>query len=72
MTGKAVSLNTALEYIDQLGIEDQQSLQEVIHRRITGSKRAALVRRSKQAKDNERKGRCRTGTAPDLLADLNG
>ncbi len=72
MTGKAVSLNTVLEYIDQLDIEDQQYLQEVIHRRIIDSKRAALVQRSKQAKDNERKGRCKTGTAHDLPADLNG
>jgi hypothetical protein len=72
MGSKAVSLNTALEYVDQLDIEDQQYLQEVIHRRLIDAKRAALVLRAKQAKDSERKGRCKTGTAQDLLADLNG
>ena len=37
MTGIAVSLNKALEQSDQPGIGDLQYLQEVIHRRITGS-----------------------------------
>ena len=30
MAAEAVSLNTVLEYVDQLDIEDQQYLQEII------------------------------------------
>ncbi|MCX6685129.1 MAG: hypothetical protein NTV10_00515 [Methanoregula sp.] len=53
-------------------MEDQQYLQEIIHRRLIDAKRSALVRRAKQAKGSVRKNQCRSGTAKDLLADLNG
>jgi len=72
MGSEAVSLNTVLEYVDKLDIEDQQYLQEIIHRRLVDAKRSALVHRAKQAKGNVTKNHCRTGTAEDFLADLNG
>lgn len=72
MGSEAVSLNTVLEYVDKLDIEDQQYLQEIIHRRLIDAKRSTIVRRTKQAKENVRKNQCRSGTAKDLLADLNG
>ena len=72
MGSEAVSLNTILEYVDKLDIEDQQYLQEIIRRRLIEKKRLALVRRAKQAKDRMRKNQCQRGTAEDLLADLNG
>ena len=72
MASEAVSLNTVLEYVEKLEIEDQQYLQEIIHRRLVDAKRSALVHRAKQAKGNVAKNHCRSGTAKDLLADLNG
>jgi hypothetical protein len=39
--------------------------------RLIDSKRAAIAQKAKQAKKNERKGRCKTGSAKDLLSDLN-
>ena len=72
MGTEAVSLNTVLEYVDQLDIEDQQYLQEIISRRLIEAKRTAIVSRAKQAKANVRKQKSRSGTAKDLLADLNG
>jgi len=72
MGSEAVSLNTVLEYVEKLEIEDQQYLQEIIQRRLIDAKRSALVRRAKQAKGNVKKNQCRSGTAKDLLADLNG
>jgi SH3-like domain-containing protein len=72
MGTKAVSLNTVLEYVDKLDIEDQQYVQDVIHRRLLDTKRTAIVTRAKQAKTNVRKLTSRSGTAKDLLADLNG
>ncbi len=35
------------------------------------SKRSALTKRATQAKENVRKGRYKSGSAKDLLADLN-
>nr|WP_321353153.1 hypothetical protein [uncultured Methanoregula sp.] len=67
----AVSINTVLEYVDKLDIEDQQYLQEIIHRRLLDAKRTAIVSRARQAKANLRKKVSRSGTAKDLLADLN-
>jgi len=69
---EAVSLNTVPEYVDKLDIEDQQYLQEIIHRRLIDAKRTAIVSRVKQAKASVRKHTSRSGTAKDLLADLNG
>ena len=70
MGAQAVSLNTVLEYVDKLDIENQQYLQEIIHRRLIEKKRLEISRRAKQAKAGTTKSR--SGTAQDLLADLNG
>jgi hypothetical protein len=72
MGSEAVSLNTVLEYVDKLDIEDQQYIQEIIQRRLIDAKRSAIVHRAKEAKDSVRKNKSRSGTAKDLLADLNG
>jgi hypothetical protein len=72
MVTESVSLNTVLEYVEKLDIEDQQYLQEIIHRRLIEKRRAGIVHRAKQAKAGVEKNRCRSGTAEDLLADLNG
>jgi mRNA-degrading endonuclease RelE of RelBE toxin-antitoxin system len=72
MSSKAVSINTVLEYVDKLDSDDQQYLSELLHKRLIDSKRAAIAKRATQAKENVRKGRCKTGSAKDLLADLNG
>lgn len=72
MGTESVSLNTILEYVDELDIEDQQYLEEIIRRRLIERKRSDIVRRAKQAKGSVRKNQCRSGTADDLLADLNG
>jgi hypothetical protein len=70
MGTEAVSLNTVLEYVDKLDIEDQQYVQEIIRRRLLDAKRTAIVSRAKQAKTNVRKNISWCGTAKDLLADL--
>jgi hypothetical protein len=70
MGSEAVSLNTVLEYVDKLDIEDQQYIQEIIRRRLIDAKRAAIALRAKDEKDNVRKNKSRCGTAKDLLADL--
>ncbi len=72
MGSEAVSLNTVLEYVDKLDIEDQQYVREIIHSRLIEKKRSAIVLRAKQAKNSMRKHMSRSGTAKDLLADLNG
>jgi hypothetical protein len=41
--------------VDKLDIEDQQYLQEIIHRRLIDAKRSNLVLRAKQAKASVKK-----------------
>lgn len=72
MGSEAVSLNTVLEYVDKLDIEEQQYLQEIIRRRLIDAKRSAIVLRAKGAKESARKNKSKHGTAKDLLAALNG
>jgi hypothetical protein len=72
MSRKTVSINTVPGYVDKLDSDDQQYLSELLHKRMIDAKRAAIGTRAKQARENVRKGRCKTGSAKDLLADLNG
>ena len=72
MSSKAVSINTVPGYVDKLDSDDQQYLSELLHKRLIDSKRAKIAKRARQAKENVRKGRCKTGSAKDLLSDLNG
>lgn len=72
MGTEAVSLNTILENVDKLDIEDQQYIHEILHRRLIDAKRTAIVSQAKRAKINVQKHSVRHGTAKDLLADLNG
>ena len=72
MGTEAVSLNTVLEYVDKLDIEDQQYIQEIIHRRLIDAKRSAIVSRAKHAKASMKKHTSRSGTSKDLLEGLNG
>jgi len=72
MGTEAVSLNTILENVDKLDIEDQQYIEEVLHRRLIDAKRTDIVSQAKRAKTNVQKHSVRNGTAKDLLADLNG
>lgn len=67
-----VSLNTVLEYVEKLDIEDQQELLEIIRHRLIEKKHSGIVQRAKQAKAGVKNKQCRSGTAEDLLADLNG
>ena len=71
MSSKAVSINTILEYVEKLDTDDQEYLSEVLKKRLIESKRTAIAKRATQAKENVRKGRCKTGSANDLLADLH-
>jgi hypothetical protein len=72
MSSKAVSINTVLEYVDKLDSDDQEYLSELLKKRLIDSKRAEIAKREAQAKENVRKGRYKSGSAQDLLADLNG
>ena len=61
MGSEAVSLNTVLEYVDKLDIEDQQYVQEIIRSRLIEKKRSAIVLRAKQAKTACKKHRAGAG-----------
>jgi len=72
MSSKTVSINTIPGYVEKLDSDDQQYLSDLLHKRLIDSKRAAIGTRAKQARENERKGRCKSGSAQDLRSDLNG
>jgi hypothetical protein len=66
-----ITLNSVLESVACLDLEDQQYLQDVIRRRLVEAKRTALAKRAAEARTAAKKKRTRSGTAHDLLADLN-
>jgi len=71
MSSGAVSINTIPGYVAKLDSDDQEYLPELLKKRLIDSKRAAIAKRAMQVKEHVRKGRCRTGSANDLLADIS-
>ena len=61
MGSEAVSLNTVLEYVDKLDIEDQQYVREIIRSRLIEKKRSAIVPGQNRQKQHAKKTRAGAG-----------
>jgi len=60
----------ALDVIEQLSAEDQNTLIEIIRRRLIEQRRAEMARNARATIQAFREGRARDGTVDDLRRDL--
>ncbi|MBD2775900.1 hypothetical protein [Iningainema tapete] len=67
---KPVSLQTVIEYVENLSIEDQDLLLELIHKRRVEKRRQEIARNAEQTLEAIKKGTAKRGTIADLRADL--
>ncbi len=65
------TLGKVLNEIEELSIDDQEFIEEELHNRIALKRREMLVKQCKQVDKEYKAGNFKTGTAKDLLRDLN-
>jgi len=67
---KATSFADMLEAADELPLEDQESLAEILHRRVIERRREELAREVLQAQQEYQQGGCRPATTDELMAEI--
>ncbi len=59
-----------LEVIDQLSLEEQETLIDILHRRMAERGRKQLVAEIEAARQEFAEGRCQAATADDLMKEI--
>ncbi len=67
---KALLFGEVLEAIETLSLEDQETLQEILHRRLIERRREELVQDVQQAQQEFQAGQCRPVTPEDLMKEI--
>ena len=67
---KALLFGEVLEAIETLSLEDQETLKEILHRRLIERRREALVQDVQQAQQEFQAGQCRPVTPEDLMKEI--
>jgi hypothetical protein len=67
---KGNMLNKIIDDFSQLPLEDKEYAVDIIKKQLIEAKREAILRRTREAMANVRKGRVRKGTVRELYADL--
>ena len=68
---KHTSFSDVLEAADALSIDEQQTLVEVLSRRVTEARRAELVKDVAAAGKEFQSGGCRPATPDELIAEIS-
>ncbi|MFN6470722.1 MAG: hypothetical protein RMY36_013760 [Nostoc sp. SerVER01] len=67
---KPLSLQTVIEYVEALSIEDQDLLLEMIYKRRVEQRRKEITKNATQTLEAIRTGTAKRGMIDDLRADL--
>ena len=67
---KPASFAEVLEAADELPLDDQESLVEILHRRVIERRREELVREALEARQEYEQGGCRPVAADELMAEI--
>ncbi len=67
---KALLFGEVLEAIETLSLEDQETLKEILHRRLIERRRGELVQDVQQAQQEFQAGQCRPVTPEDLMQEI--
>ncbi len=67
---KAFLFGEVLEAIEMLSLEDQETLEVILHRRILERRRAELVQDIQEAQQELQAGQCRSVTPEELMREI--
>jgi hypothetical protein len=65
------SLQTALEIVESLSLDEQSMLLDIVYHRLIEQRRSDLVKEVAEAREAYRRGDVRRGTVQDLMAELS-
>lgn len=60
----------ALEIVDSMTIDEREQLLEILQKRLIDEKREALTKKIREANQEYRKGKIKTGTVDDLMREI--
>ncbi|KAM3100277.1 hypothetical protein ACKFKG_01380 [Phormidesmis sp. 146-35] len=70
MSNSSISLQTAIEYVESLSLEDQDLLIDLIQRRRIEQRRGEIAQNAAQTLAAVKQGTAKRGSLTDLRADL--
>ena len=65
-----ITFGEILEAADRLSLEDQESLLDVLHRRVIDKERAELVKDVQEARKEFNEGKCRPASPDELMKEI--
>jgi len=68
--GNAMTFNETLESADKLSLGEQETLVEVLHRRIIDHRRAELSKEVQNAQQEFKEGKCKPATPSELMKEI--
>ena len=68
--GNPALFGEVLEAVDQLSLEEQETLSEVLNRRIIEYRREELARDIQDVQQDFREGKCRTATSAEIMEEI--
>jgi len=67
---KVVTFAEVLEAADELPLDDQETLAEILHRRVVERRRGELASEALEARQEYERGDCRPVTVDDLMSEI--
>lgn len=67
---KVATFAEVLEAADELPLDDQESLAEILHRRVIERRRGELASEALEARQEYDRGGCRPVTVDDLMSEI--
>ncbi len=68
--GNGMTFNDVLESADKLSLDEQETLTEVLHRRLIEHRRAELAKEIQNAQQEFQEGSCRPATPSELMKEI--
>ena len=68
--GKVMTFNKVLESADKLSLDEQETLTEVLHRRIIEHRHTELAKEIQDAQQEFKKGKCKPATPSELMKEI--
>jgi len=67
---QTVSFGNVLDAIDKLSLEEQETLMDIVQRRVTARSRKLLTAEIREARQEFAEGRCQAATTDELMKEV--
>lgn len=67
---QTIPFGEVLEAIDKLSLEEQETLLDILHRRLAEQSRKIVATESQEARKEFAEGRCQSATPEEIMKDI--